>query len=267
MKKIILISLFLGLTGFASAQATSEIKETSYGSSYQTDTEVKQQMNLFKVNLTAIPIRNYSFQFERVLTKKLSVALSYKTMPSGNIPFKNSIISMSDDDPDVEDMLNKLTLSHTAFTPEVRWYVGKKGYGRGFYIAPFYRYAKFNASNLSVSYEEGGPTPTENTITLEGSNSANTFGVMFGAQWALSKHLVLDWWILGPHVGNSSGELIGNSSSPMSTEAQNEIRDALESIDIPFIEKTVTVTSNRASVAFDGLWGGLRAGISFGFKF
>ena len=90
---------------------------------------------------------------------------------------------------------------------------------------------------------------------------------MFGAQWALGKHLVLDWWILGPHVGKSKGELIGNSLTPMSTEAQNEIRDALESIDIPLIDKTVTVTANRASVAFDGMWGGLRAGISFGIKF
>ena len=267
MKKIFLLTLFFGITLFAGAQAASEREGNLYGSAYQTDYEVKQQMNLFKINLTAIPIRNYSFQYERVLTKKLSVAISYKTMPSGNVPFKNSIIKMSDNDPDVEDMLNKLTMSHSAITPELRWYVGKKGYGRGFYIAPFYRYAKFNAENLSVTYEEGGPTPTENTITLEGSNTANTFGLMFGAQWALGKHLVLDWWILGPHVGKSKGELIGNSLTPMSTEAQNEIRDALESIDIPLIDKTVTVTANRASVAFDGMWGGLRAGISFGIKF
>ncbi len=267
MKKITLLTLLFGITLFANAQAVAEKGDNLYQSAYQTDSEVKQQMNLFKVNLTALPIRNFSFQYERVLTKKLSVALSYKTMPSGNIPFKNSIISMSDNDPDVEDMLNQLTMSHSAITPELRWYVGKKGFGRGFYIAPFYRYAKFNAENLSVTYEEGGPTPTENTITLAGSNTANTFGLMFGAQWALSKHLVLDWWILGPHVGNSKGELIGNSASPMSAEAQNEIRDALESIDIPMIDKTVTVTANRAAVAFDGLWGGLRAGISFGFKF
>lgn len=266
MKKIFLLTLLFGITLFASAQAASEREESLYGSAYQTDYEVKQQMNLFKINLTAIPIRNYSFQYERVLTKKLSAAISYKTMPSGNIPFKKNIISMSDNDPDVEDMLNKLTMSHTAITPELRWYVGKKGYGRGFYIAPFYRYAKFNAENLSITYEEG-QSQVSNTIKLEGSNTANTFGVMFGAQWALGKHLVLDWWILGPHAGKSKGELVGKPTSSMSTEAQNEIRDALESIDIPLIDKTVTVTADKASLAFDGMWGGLRAGISFGFKF
>jgi len=114
MKKIFLLTLFFGITLFAGAQAASEREVNLYGSAYQTDYEVKQQMNLFKINLTAIPIRNYSFQYERVLTKKLSVAISYKTMPSGNVPFKNSIIKMSDNDPDVEDMLNKLTMSHSA---------------------------------------------------------------------------------------------------------------------------------------------------------
>jgi hypothetical protein len=48
---------------------------------------------------------------------------------------------------------------------------------------------------------------------------------------------------------------------------QNEIREVLEDVDIPLIEKSVEVNSAGAKVNFDGFWGGLRAGISLGIKF
>lgn len=43
--------------------------------------------NLVKVNLTSILLRSYSGQYERVLNKRISVAISYSKMPEGNIPY------------------------------------------------------------------------------------------------------------------------------------------------------------------------------------
>ncbi|MEN6618369.1 MAG: DUF3575 domain-containing protein, partial [Rikenellaceae bacterium] len=167
--------------------------------------------NYIKTNLTSIFIKNYSLQYERVLNKTISIAVAYRNMPNTSIPFKDQIIKMVDsDDATTEDAINSLTMSNYAITPEVRFYLGKKGYGRGFYIAPFYRYAKYDVANVVVNLDVTvNEILQQRSIILDGKITANTGGLMFGAQWALSKHICLDWWILGPHFGVSSGDLTG----------------------------------------------------------
>jgi hypothetical protein len=90
---------------------------------------------------------------------------------------------------------------------------------------------------------------------------------MIGAQWALGKHICLDWWILGPHFGISSGDVLGLPSAPLSVEDQQEIEDELNGIDFPMFKQTVDVTADKASMIFDGPWAGIRAGLSIGVKF
>jgi hypothetical protein len=41
----------------------------------------------------------------------------------------------------------------------------------------------------------------------------------------------------------------------------------MEDIDISLTDKTVNVTSNSASLKFDGPWAGLRTGLSIGVRF
>ncbi|MFA5642453.1 MAG: hypothetical protein WC945_06990, partial [Bacteroidales bacterium] len=168
------------------------------------------KMNLIKINLTGIPIRNYSGQYERVLNKVISVGLSYRNMPEGNLPFKKQILnSIDDNDTESKHIVNNFRLSNYAITPEIRFYFGKKGYGQGFYIAPFYRNAGYEGSNFDVEYTDDNNK--DQIISLSGDIKSNTFGILFGAQWSLGKYLVLDWWILGPHIGGAKGSLIGNS--------------------------------------------------------
>lgn len=224
------------------------------------------RMNFVKTNVTGILLKNYSIQYERVFTKRFSAAISYRNMPEGGLPFRSMILDrMDQDDQEGRDIVNNLMVSNFAITPEIRFYMGKKGYGRGFYIAPFARIAGYEASNFKFNYDD--EFGTSQSISLSGEVNAVTFGVMFGAQWSLGKHLVLDWWILGPHAGTGKGDLIGLSTRQLSEFEQNEIRTQLEELDIPMIDKTVTVNSSGATMNTDGLWGGLRAGISFGFKF
>jgi hypothetical protein len=143
--------------------------------------------------------------------------------------------------------------------------MGKKGYGRGFYIAPFFRNANYAGGNLLFNYNDDNDV--EQSITLSGDIKANTVGLLLGAQWSLSKFFVLDWWIIGPHYGKSNGELIGNSSRTLTPNEQEEIRQNLEDFDIPMVKKTVTVSANGAKMVVDGPWAGVRAGISLGIKF
>lgn len=227
---------------------------------------VKYPMNFLKVNLAAILLKNYSFQYERVLSRKVSFAIGYRTMPSTILPFQSSIIKLVGDDPDAQEQIKNFLLSNTAVTPEIRFYMSKKGYGRGFYIAPFYRYGIYNGSNLKFNYSSG-LTGNENNIQLAGKLSGNSYGVMFGAQWALGKHVSLDWWIIGPHYGTGKGEFKGLASKPLSNEEQADLKQTLENLDIPLTKKTVTVNTSGAIVNLDGPFGGVRAGLLLGIRF
>jgi hypothetical protein len=229
------------------------------------DARTDIRKNYAKINLPGLAIRNYGLQYERAVSKRVSFALGYRFMPTGPIPFKSTILESGNNTPEAEKAINSIELSNMAITPEIRFYMGKKGYGRGFYIAPFYRYGNFKASGVELEYEgDGGATET---LLLRGDVKGNTFGLMFGAQWALGKNICLDWFILGPHYGTGSGNLTGLSSMVLNQDQQNEILTTLSDIDIPLVEETYTVNANSASVSLKGPWAGIRAGLSLGIRF
>ncbi len=223
--------------------------------------KVHHQMNFIKINLTSIVLSNYAFQYERVIIKPISVAVSYRFMPTSKIPFANTISnSLGDNDPEAKQTIENLRMSNYAITPEVRFFLGK-GYGKGFYIALFYRYASFTFDHVPFHYNNN------ESLDLSGKLTSNTGGIMFGAQFPLGKHFCIDWWIIGAHYGSGTGNFAGVSSQPLSPAEQDELHKNLDDLDIPLTTKTVNVTANGATLKLDGPWGGLRSGILFGFKF
>ncbi len=187
-------------------------------------------------------------------------------MPTTSIPFKNLISKqVSDDDAETKKAIESLRISNFAFTPEVRFYLSRKGYGRGFYIAPFYRYANFKATNITFDYQNS--LNVQSSINLSGKLTSNTGGLLFGNQWQLGKQMCLDWWIFGPHYGAGTGNFTGLSSKPLTQDEQNDLRQELEDLDIPFTNKTVKVDATGATLTLDGPWGGVRGGVSLGIKF
>src|SRR4028119_303486 len=68
------------------------------------DAVAEPSLNLIKLNLTAIILKNYSIQYERVLSKPVSVAVSFRLMPATSLPFKSAILEeVGDDDPDTNE--------------------------------------------------------------------------------------------------------------------------------------------------------------------
>ena len=227
-------------------------------------------MNFVKVNLTAPLIKNYSLQYERVLSRNFSAALSFRFMPETGLPFSDRIIDLAEiTDPDEKEVIKNLLVSNYAITPEVRYYMGKKKYGTGFYLSLFYRYGSFTMANDAIDYEpeEGEPV----NLDLTGEVTAHTGGLMIGSQWALGKFMCLDFWILGPHFGISSGNVNALSSEEIPIEDQqdirNEIDETLSDADIPMFDYTITTSSDKINVDFDGPWAGIRFGLSFGVRF
>lgn len=223
--------------------------------------------HILKFNLTSPFLKNYAAQYEYVAGKRVSVALSGRWMPVSTIPFKNSLRKevIKNDEESITDAFDQARFSNFAITPEVRFYLGKKGYGRGFYIAPYYRFARYKIQELNYTYED---VEEDININLNGNLTTHTGGFLLGAQWMLGKTIGLDWWILGPNVGSGKGLMTGVSSKPLDADMQQDIRTTLEEdLDIPFTKTTVDVDANGARLKLNGPWAGVRAGLMLTFRF
>ena len=264
MKKSITTVFFLAslfLVSTSSFAQTSSLKKVA-----------PDGKNLFKVNLTAIPLNNYSFIYERAIGKKIAVGLGFRFMPKGNIPLLSKLESTIDD-PETFDQLKNFQTGNIAITPEIKFYFGK-GVFRGFYIAPFVRYAQFNG-NVPFNFEyddDGNPATVDvsSKIDLDGKVTAITGGLLLGSQWKLSKLMYLNWEILGPAYGSSNGSITGTSSLLSNSQAREGLAEELKGLEdgsIPLVKITTAVSDKEARADFSGPWAGVKASIGLGFRF
>ena len=220
---------------------------------------------LIKLNLLALPLNNFSFQAERAIGNKIAVGLGFRFMPKSELPLKSQIENLIDD-PETWDQIKNVRTGNFAITPEVRFYMGK-GVFRGFYVAPFVRFARYTLDlpfNFDVPNSTGGSTAE--LIPLSGDLNAITGGVLLGAQWKITNLIYLDWSFFGPQYGGSNGSISGKR--PLTTDEQNALREELLSLDdLPLVKTTYTVDRNGANVDFKGPWAGIRSSFSVGFRF
>ena len=267
MKKYVSISLLMFAACVAFTKVNAQLaKTTSYNAAVPAQKKkITPCQNFVKVNLTAIALNNYSLQYERALNRKISVALSYRIMPMSSIPFKATIMKMLTADDKTKQTINDARLSNTAITPEFRFYPGRKGYGHGFYIAPFYRFATFKASNIDIFYTDN--SGNNNSVKLSGKLTSNTGGILFGIQHLFGRHIVLDMQLLGPHFGSAVGNFSGTAVEPLTKDEQGQMTNSLSNLNIPLINTSTNVNANTASLHAKGSWGGIRAGLSLGVRF
>jgi hypothetical protein len=222
--------------------------------------------NIIKVNLSSIAFKNASLQYERVLKPKMSFALGVSIMPKSSLPFAKTLKDEFSDNEDAMRAIETTELSNFSITPELRFYLSKKGAPQGFYIAPYARYAKMSFEQL---YQF---TASNNKVYKPVINGDINFiggGLMFGAQWSLSKSITLDWWILGAHTGSTSGLLSGTADmSDLTAADKQDLENDIEDVDLPLLKTDATVSSNKVDVKFSGGYVGARAfGFALGIKF
>ena len=246
--KIITLALAI-LTGSNKlhAQAADTIKST-------------EKINILKVNVPALFLKNISLQYERKLGRKNSLAVAVRYRLKSTMPFQSTVEKLIDQ-PAVRVDLFKM--GNFGITPEYRFYFGKKAAPQGFYIGPFISYNHYNA-DIPINY-------MNDTKTGVFTGGINTFtaGLQIGAQWKLSEKIYLDWWIVGPNYGISKGDFICNT--PLNDVEQIsmdfELFRLMEGTD-PKIIDSYKVTANGASFVVDGPWAGIRAmGINIGYRF
>src|SRR5690606_31972725 len=221
------------------------------------------ELNIVKINVLALPLRNFSLQYERMVSPKISLALGVSIIPRGRFPLLGSFESYINDD-ETFTQLEDARVGRTAITLESRFYLGKKGGLQGFYIAPYLRYSTYGlqmddfAYTITVETASGTYEETRD-IALSGRANGFTGGVLLGAQWRVSPRLYLDWWILGAAYGTANGNLDGVAAlNPLEQEG---LRRSLNDLDVPMVRTTVYVDENGGRLDLKGPWAGIRSGL------
>ncbi|WP_018675642.1 hypothetical protein [Riemerella columbina] len=242
MKQIFILGAVLS-SFFANAQDTFNLSEKN---------------NIVKANVSALAFRNFQFGYERIINKQFSIGANLGLFAKGGIPYIGAF--------GVDEKLKEVSVGGTTFTLEPRYYVGKKGYGQGFYLAPYYRYAHYKVSDFNLTVDVN---QYDIPITLSGTASSHNIGLMIGAQWFLGsqKNWVLDAWFIGAHYGKASGDIHGKTSRLLTAQEQKEVKKELDDLDIPVVKYETSVHANGADMKLDGPWAGVRSGISIGYRF
>jgi len=225
--------------------------------------------NIAKMNVLALPFRNFSLQYERVVARKISVSLGVGIIPGGKLPMLSAFESYIDDEATMEQ-LQGVRLNNQTFTLEPRFYLGKHDGPRGFYIAPYARYSTYGLSFDEFEYtveleHEGHYIEETRTIPLDGHIRGFTGGLQFGAQWRIGRWVYLDWWILGGAYGTAKGKL--TATAALSAEEQSALREELADLEIPMVDTDVDVDGNGARLNMKGPWAGVRSGLAVGVRF
>lgn len=223
--------------------------------------------NIVKTNVTGFLFKNFQLNYERVISKTISVSASYGIIPQSKLPYTSLLPNNTDEG------FKEMKLGGSNVTLETRFYLGQKGYGEGFYLAPYYRYSTYKVSNFSkaVELEYNGVLYDTVNVNFTGTSSAHSGGLLVGAQWFLGKNdnFVLDAWFLGAHYGKGTGNLDGvlEKGRTLSAMEQQEVQKELDKMDIPVIDHKATVNANGANIKVNGPWAGVRAGVSLGYRF
>lgn len=216
--------------------------------------------NVGKVNLSAFVLKGIGLQYERQVGKKITVALAYSNIPTTTLPFQ-SYIKNQINAPSVN--ISQFKLGTLVFTPEARFYLGKKGAFEGFYLAPYARISNYKLNgpvNFTVGQE------ATRSALFSGKLTSFTGGLMAGSSFSLSKIIYLDWWIAGASIGAGKGNF--SAKIDLTAEEQESLKNVLDKVNIPFTSIENTVNSDGARVTTKGKLVGLRGlGINLGIRF
>jgi hypothetical protein len=249
------------------AQTDSVAPAPSTMATLQTEQATSVYNNIIKLNVPALFVRNFTIQYERIIKKYLSGVIAVRFMPNGPLPYKNFIYKQfGEDDPDAKETIDNIKMNNFAITPEVRFYVGKKGFGQGFYVAPTYRFAKFNLSNIEYNFTD--ENDEDHPIFMSGNLTSNYGGFVLGAQWLFGQHITLDWWIFGPLFGVENSNFAGNSNYKLTEDDKAQIEDNFNDLGIPGTKVDVSFPDDYSiDVTMHGPFYGVEFGLAVGFRF
>jgi hypothetical protein len=232
--------------------------------------------NLIKVDFFILSQPGFSLQYERKIFNKTAAGIAFGFTGNQKMPLYNILVERKINDKFVKRQLDNVRFNSFSIAPEIRFYFGKDVF-KGFYIAPFVRYAFYNIS-FPLEYKVDQIDKLYNKIDFKGNLNAITAGVSLGAQWNIYKNFYLDWLIIGPHIGKSKEYLYANKSLSLReqhaiSKSLNLIQNNLQSINniaginIPVFNYDYDINDNGAKIEFKERWAGIRMFVGVGFRF
>jgi hypothetical protein len=226
----------------------------------------QEALNTVKLNFFSLAAKELSLQYERTLSDHMGVAVQVGYMFPINIPgkfFTDTGIAGSEGQ-NFQPLSGKFTGGFQV-TPEFRYYFKGEG-NKGFYIAPYIRWASYGMS-MNAVYRKDSASPYR-SYEWKGNYSLLHGGLMIGSQHHIGNHFTLDWWIIGVGAGKSkiTMKATGDFSDLSQNEFQSDINDNLKNM--PLIKDvSASLTPTEANLSIGLLGVGLRTGLCLGYRF
>lgn len=228
------------------------------------DAQLADQPHVAKLNVAGLTVGTFSAQYERALPGRLSFAASINLRPKGGLPLRGFFDNFIDAGDTISTrLLYDSRVAHFAITPELRYYFGRQPM-KGFYMAMYARYA---SSDFSVGYTYTSGSSVY-PVSLKARGNSIGVGLLAGAQFNLSRRVVLDWWIAGASVNRTVIEVKGRANlTEVSQEDRDDAEALLEGDDILNGAFDVTVSDHGGSARGKMTLPGLRTGLCIGLRF
>jgi len=224
--------------------------------------ETMAQENVVKMNIPSLFMRHLSFQYERALGGKTSVALGVGMQIPRKLP--GAALNAGDNNNDTGGTTDAGQLKFNGFTvtPEFRLYTKGEAL-RGFYIAPFIRIGRYAMKGDFTTTDDAGNVDNFN---MKATHTNIGGGLVIGGQWLIADKVAMNLFF-GPKIGS-----INNTATITTTTAtfnpDQELEEDLEGF--PFV-RDVTFETNaigdELKVGAKGLMPWIRAGFSIGYAF
>src|SRR5690606_20172210 len=133
--------------------------------------------NIVKFNVLPLLGGNLDFEYERQLTDRISVEAAHSLHPNKGIPSGSTVEDIVDDDEFIV-LIDNFKSYNFSITPEARFYVSKRGPFRGFYVAPYVKYASYNATlpfDFDVDIDDANTDIYSRTETIPLNGSIQSF--------------------------------------------------------------------------------------------
>lgn len=220
--------------------------------------KAQDKSNLVKLNLLPLSVGNIAIEYERLIQDRISLNGTLSLRPKSGLPFRSLWDTAVDDE---YDILGAAKFGAFSFAPEVRFYLGHKDQFRGFYIAPFVKYANYSLTT-KLSVDQSG---YQKEVPISGDLDAFTAGVAIGSQWRLGNDIYLDWRIIGPNYGFNKGTFDGKT--PLNEDEQHEVQKQLDDFDIDVLQLKKEVNAEGVTITTKGPFAGIRSALSVGYRF
>lgn len=185
--------------------------------------------NIIKLNVPGLLMKSVGLQFEHRITRKTTLAMGLIYRPMGSWTYSkyfDTLTTGSGYSQETIFMFANSTFRTFMLTPEFKYFLGRRA-PAGIYVSAFAR-AKFDKTNFKYHYQNN--SSPENLGSASLNETVLGGGLLIGYQIMSKKHLTIDFWFLGPWIGNMHTNLrssvdVSQMSSLQQTFASQGIKE------------------------------------------